>query len=182
MTAGEKREDCAHDAARKSEFDEDAFCGVERRDLHRGRKGPRGGKDAGAAGSLHPRQYASRRRHHGAGGFGWGGGDRDQFARGCQGHHHHREQDQLYRRRERGHDRHRDRDAGASRTAHASLANPSGDRGGPPGCPSSRRRRWYCSEPQGRVIRRRPPAPRSTFQFADDSRNIRKTLRRRVRR
>src|SRR5260370_13225624 len=93
----EETEGFGHDATRKSEFDEDAFCGVERRDFHRSRKGSRGGKDAGAAGSLHPRQYASRRRHHGAGGFGRGGGDRDQSARGCPAHHHHREQDQLYR-------------------------------------------------------------------------------------
>jgi len=47
----------------KSQFDEDAFCGTERREIHRGGKKDRVvARDAGAAGSLHPASYDSWRR------------------------------------------------------------------------------------------------------------------------
>ena len=49
--------------------------------------------------------YDSRRRDDGICGFGRRGGDRDQSAGGCQGHHHDREQDQFHRRREGGNGR-----------------------------------------------------------------------------
>src|ERR1700682_2087003 len=68
------------DTARESQFDENAFCGVERRDIHRSREGSRGGADAGSAGSLHPRSYDSRWCDHGARGFGRRRRDRYQFA------------------------------------------------------------------------------------------------------
>src|SRR5260370_18777513 len=72
--------DADYDAARKSQFDENAFCRVERRDVHRSREGSRGGADAGSAGSLHPRTYHSSRRDHVPGGVGRRRRGRYQFA------------------------------------------------------------------------------------------------------
>src|SRR6266700_7844481 len=130
MTVREHGGIADHVAARKSQFDENAFRGIEGRDLHRSQQGSRGGADAGPARSLHARSYDPWRRNHGACGLGWRCRDRDQSARGCQRHHHDQEQDQFHRWRQGGNDAYRDGDAGAPGPPHPGLADAARDRRG----------------------------------------------------